>query len=73
LAAWSHAPFAAEVESNLIVEFGKKFGYNPSAIDGVFTTGGAEANLTAILCALNKAFPDYARDGLQSLDKKPLI
>lgn len=73
LAAWSHAPFAAEVESNLIVEFGKKFGYNPSAIDGVFTTGGAEANLTAILCALNKAFPDYAKDGLQSLDKKPLI
>lgn len=73
LAAWSHAPFAAEVESNLIVEFGKKFGYNPSDIDGVFTSGGAEANLTAILCALNKSLPDYAKEGLQSVKKKPVI
>lgn len=73
LAAWSHAPFAAEVESNLILEFGKKFGFNSSTIDGVFTNGGAEANLTAILCALNTTFPDYAIEGLQALDKKPVI
>jgi len=73
LAAWSHAPFAAEVESKLILEFGKKFGYQQSTIDGVFTTGGAEANLTALLCALNNSFPGYAKDGLQSVEKKPLI
>lgn len=69
LAAWSHAPFAAEVESHLILEFGKKVGYKNIDIDGVFTTGGEEANLTALLCALNKSFPDYGRDGLQSIAK----
>jgi aromatic-L-amino-acid decarboxylase len=73
LAAWSHAPFAAEVESELIMQFGEKFGYARPHIDGSFTTGGAEANLTATLCALNKTFPDYAKGGLSSVGKKPLI
>lgn len=73
LAAWSHAPFAVEVEDYLIKFFGKKFGYTEEDIDGVFTTGGAEANLTAIICALTSAFYDYAQKGLQGLDAKPLI
>lgn len=73
LAAWSHAPFAAEVENRLIQEIGQKFGYKPSSLDGTFTTGGTEANLTAVLCALNAAFPEYANKGLRSLDKNPII
>ena len=73
LAAWSHAPFAAEVENYLIQEFGKKFGYEPDSIDGVFATGGAEANLTAILTALNNYFPDYSNNGLRSVEKSPVI
>lgn len=73
LAAWSHAPFAAEVESSIIAAFGNKFGYDPSTIDGVITNGGAEANLTAILCALNSAFPNYAEVGLQALNKHPVM
>ncbi|BDD05503.1 pyridoxal phosphate-dependent decarboxylase family protein [Aureibacter tunicatorum] len=72
LAAWSHAPFAVEVEELLIKEFANKFGYNRNA-DGVFTTGGAEANLTAILCALNHKYSKFARDGAFGLDKKPVI
>jgi len=73
MAAWSHAPFAAEVENCMSAEFGKKFGYHQSSIDGVFTTGGAEANLTAVLCALNHQIPDYAENGLQSANKKPVM
>ena len=71
LAAWSHAPFAVEVENYLINEVGKKFGYQSDKIDGVFTTGGAEANLTALLCALNHTFPDFSKNGLFSLNKRP--
>ncbi len=72
LAAWSHAPFAVEVEESLIKEFAYKFGYDKNA-DGVFTTGGAEANLTALLCALNYKYPDFAKNGAFGLDKKPVI
>ena len=73
LAAWSHAPFAAEIEQKLVKEFGKKFGYAEDDCDGVFTTGGAEANLTAVLAALNEHFPGYANDGLRSLPAQPII
>lgn len=72
LAAWSHAPFAVEVEELIIKEFANKFGYDSNA-DGVFTTGGAEANLTAILCALNYKYPNFAKDGVFGLKKKPVV
>jgi len=73
LAAWSHAPFAVEVEAFLIKAFAEKYGYNKETSDGVFTTGGAEANLTAVLCALNNKYSQFAKEGLFGLDKKPII
>jgi len=73
LAAWSHSPYAAEVENYLISEFGQRIGFPAGEIDGVFATGGAEANITAVLCALNNAFPGYANEGLFSLKCRPLI
>ncbi|UTW63990.1 aminotransferase class V-fold PLP-dependent enzyme [bacterium SCSIO 12741] len=72
LAAWSHAPFAVEVEELMIKEFANKFGYHRYA-DGVFTTGGAEANLTAMLCALNHKYPNFAKEGIFGLDRKPVV
>ena len=73
MAAWSHNPFANEVERYLIREFGKQFGYPEESIDGVFATGGTEANLTAVLCALNHHFPEYANVGLHGLKKHPIL
>jgi glutamate/tyrosine decarboxylase-like PLP-dependent enzyme len=73
MAAWSHAPFANEVEAYLIQCLGERFGYPAKSIDGNFTSGGAEANLTAMLCALNHTFPQFAGKGLRSLEKQPLI
>ena len=73
LAAWSHSPFANEIENYIIQEFGKKFGYEDQTIDGTFCTGGAEANLTAIICALNDAFPDFGEKGLQTIQKQATI
>ncbi len=73
LAAWSHSPYASEVENYLISEFGQKIGFPEDTIDGVFATGGAEANITAVLCALNNAYPGFANEGLLSLKKRPAI
>ncbi len=72
LAAWSHAPFANEIENYVIQEFGKKIGYRDT-VDGTFCTGGAEANLTAIICALNNAFPNFSKSGIGGIDKRPII
>ena len=73
LAAWSHAPFANEVENYLVRRFGLKFGLPADKIDGVFTSGGAEANLTALLTAINHKFPGYGDTGLLGLEKKPVL
>jgi glutamate/tyrosine decarboxylase-like PLP-dependent enzyme len=70
LAAWSHSPYASEVESFLIKEFGLKFGFPASEIDGTFATGGTEANITAILCALNHSFPEFANEGIYSIKQR---
>jgi glutamate/tyrosine decarboxylase-like PLP-dependent enzyme len=73
LAAWSHSPFAAEVEKKLIQVFGEKFGYKSQSIDGIFTSGGAEANHTSVLCALVHKYPNFTKEGLQCVEKKPLV
>lgn len=73
MAAWSHAPFAAEVEARMIQELGLKFGWPEGDIDGVFTSGGAEANLTAVLCALTAKYPSVIKDGVRACDKRPVI
>ncbi len=73
IAAWAHSPFAAEVEAHLVRAFGVKFGFPAASIDGVFCSGGAEANHTAVLTALNHAFPDYASRGVRALPAQPAL
>ena len=73
LAAWSHAPFAVEVEAKLIREFAYKFGYDQNESDGVFCTGGAEANLTAISCALVSQYPRFGKEGVFGIAQRPII
>ncbi|MEO8127664.1 MAG: aminotransferase class V-fold PLP-dependent enzyme [Bryobacteraceae bacterium] len=73
LAAWSHSPFAAEVEMHVIRALGSRFGYSQGDVDGVFASGGMEANHTALLCALTNRFPGLADKGLRSLDGQPVF
>src|SRR6266542_1383225 len=73
LAAWSHSPFAAEIERHLVRAFGQKFGYDLSVADGVFTSGGSEANHTALLTALAIAFPEFGERGLRALAAQPVF
>ncbi|MGB9178821.1 MAG: pyridoxal-dependent decarboxylase, partial [Pyrinomonadaceae bacterium] len=73
IAAWSHSPFAAEVERHLVRAFGLKFGYEEALIDGTFASGGAEANHTALLTALVNSFPRFAREGVRALSSQPVF
>lgn len=73
MAAWSHAPYAAEVENYLVQEIGQKFGYSAENCDGTFCSGGAEANMTAVICAVNRHFPDFVEKGWIGIQKRPLI
>jgi glutamate/tyrosine decarboxylase-like PLP-dependent enzyme len=73
MAAWSHNPFAAEVEAHLVREFGRRFGYPRTSCDGTFASGGMEANHTAVLAALVRRFPAFADLGLRSVEGDPVM
>ncbi|MGA9859214.1 MAG: pyridoxal-dependent decarboxylase [Solirubrobacteraceae bacterium] len=73
LAAWSHAPAAAEAEQHVLRFFAKRFGLGTGAVAGNITTGGAEANFTALALALTRAFPDHAAAGLRGIDAQPVF
>jgi glutamate/tyrosine decarboxylase-like PLP-dependent enzyme len=73
LAAWSHSPLAAEMELHLVRSMGEKFGWARDQADGVFASGGAEANQTALLVALAQRWPELAAGGLRRLKKEPVF
>jgi aromatic-L-amino-acid decarboxylase len=73
LAVWSHAPAAVEIDRRLVRYIGERAGYDLDRVAGSFTTGGAEANLTAVLLALTRSFPAYADQGLRALPRQPML
>ena len=73
MAAWSHSPLACEIEQHLVRAFAGRFGYRKEATAGSFTSGGAEANHTALLVALNFVFPSYAKEGTLGLPGQPVF
>jgi glutamate/tyrosine decarboxylase-like PLP-dependent enzyme len=73
LAAWSHSPFAVEIEQQLVRAFAERFGYDPKNSAGTFASGGAEANHTGLLAALVHSFPNFARAGLRGIDAQPVF
>jgi glutamate/tyrosine decarboxylase-like PLP-dependent enzyme len=72
LATRSHAPWPVAVEARLIRALGARFGWDEAKADGLFTGGGAESNLTALLLALFHAFPAAQKGGLRALDANPV-
>ena len=50
ICVWSHAPKAVEIEQHVIRQVAARVGL-PVGASGHFTSGGAEANNTAVLCA----------------------
>ena len=61
LAAWSHAPAANEIERLTLAALAEPLGFDPESTAAHFTSGGAEANLTAVLVALADRLPGERR------------
>ncbi len=73
LAAWSHGPLAVEMERHLVRVIAEKFGLPRDRADGVFASGGSEANQTALLAAIAHRWPDVTSGGLRSLKEEPVF
>ncbi|HUE21510.1 MAG TPA: aminotransferase class V-fold PLP-dependent enzyme [Bryobacteraceae bacterium] len=72
LASWRTSPAANEIERHTLAWLAAKFGFPASAI-ATFTSGGAEANLSAVVVALTRSFPEYGERGLRGLAATPTI
>lgn len=72
LATSTTSPVPVEIETHVIRSVARRAGLPPAAM-GHFTSGGTEANFTALVCALTKANPHFGGDGVWAFDKKPTI
>jgi len=72
LATWRTSPAANELERHTLAWLTGKFGL-PSDTVSNFTSGGGEANYSAVIAALARAFPDYREAGLRQLPTSPAI
>jgi len=72
LANWRTSPVANEMERHTLAWLGERFGLPADSI-ATFTSGGSEANLSAVVVALTRAFPGYGEHGLRSLSGDPAI
>src|SRR3984885_5470424 len=70
LATWRTSPAANEMERHTLGWLAAKFGL-PEDSMATFTSGGTEANLSAVVVALTRAFPDYGEHGLRHLHAQP--
>jgi aromatic-L-amino-acid decarboxylase len=71
LAVASHASVAVAIERHVLSFLARNLGLADAA--GSFTSGGAEANLTAVLVALERHFPEAAANGLGAVPGRPTI
>jgi len=72
LANWRTSPAANEVERHTLGWLSAKFGLPQDSI-ATFTSGGMEANLSAVVVALTRKFPSYGEHGLRHLAGQPTI
>lgn len=73
LAAWSHSPAANEIERLTLRHFTRTIGFDPDSSSANFTSGGLEANLSALVVALTHRFPSYRQSGVAGLGSKPVV
>ena len=73
LAVWAHAPAAVEIEAHTIAFVAKMVGWHGHDALGHFTSGGAEANYTAVLAALTRNVADFSERGARAFDQQPRL
>jgi glutamate/tyrosine decarboxylase-like PLP-dependent enzyme len=72
LANWRTSPAANEIERHTLSWLAERFGLPPESV-ATFTSGGMEANQSAVVVALTHAFSSYGEYGLRQLPSTPSI
>jgi glutamate/tyrosine decarboxylase-like PLP-dependent enzyme len=72
LASATTSPIPVEIEAHVIRAVARRAGFPVDAV-GHFTTGGSEANCTALICALTRAHPKFTSAGVRAFPGAPVI
>jgi glutamate/tyrosine decarboxylase-like PLP-dependent enzyme len=72
LASATTSPAAVEIEAHVIRAVARRAGLGSNAA-GHFTSGGSEANFTAVICALTRAAPRFAEIGSRAFSGQPIF
>jgi glutamate/tyrosine decarboxylase-like PLP-dependent enzyme len=72
LATWTTSPVAVEIERHVIASLLRRMRFQEGAT-GHFTSGGSEANYSAVICALTRAEPSFAGDGARAFAGAPKL
>ena len=72
VASSATSPAAVALEAHVIRSVAQRAGF-PAGAGGHFTSGGSEANYTAMLCALTRAHPGFAVDGARAFAGQPVF
>jgi aromatic-L-amino-acid/L-tryptophan decarboxylase len=72
LATATTSPAAVEIEAHVIRTVARRAGLPPEST-GHFTSGGAEANYTALICALTRAEPRFTESGARAFAGAPVF
>jgi aromatic-L-amino-acid decarboxylase len=72
LATSTTSPAAVEIEGHVIRAVARRAGF-PADAAGHFTTGGSEANYTALICALTRSNSRFAAEGARSFEGPPVF
>ncbi len=69
VAGWSHGPAAYEMEQLVLRRITVALGQEPERTVAHFTSGGNEANHTAVVAALAHRYEAWAREGVRGLPR----
>ncbi len=72
LATLARSQLASKIENQCVRWLGDRVGWT-SEFGGTFTSGGNEANFTALALALAAAFPEYVEDGVLAIGAQPVF
>jgi glutamate/tyrosine decarboxylase-like PLP-dependent enzyme len=72
LASSGSSPVPVAIEAHVIGAIARRAGL-PEGAGGHFTTSGSEANYTALVCALTRANPRFAAEGVRAFSGAPVM
>lgn len=72
LASLARSQLASKIERETVRWLGERVGWS-TAFDGTFTSGGNEANFSAMAMALAAHFPGAIEDGVASIGAQPVL